>query len=69
MPKVFYNPVDIEPVLIDAFDFHTALRRLKSDLEDFEEDFGKKNHTQALLNLINRISLVISNTEEALKDF
>jgi hypothetical protein len=69
MPRVFYNPVDIEPTLIDAHEFHRALRRLKSDLEDFEEDCGKKNHTQAVLNLINRLAQVIENTHTALRDF
>ena len=68
MPRVFYNPVDIDPVLIDALDFQVALARLKTDLEDYEANFGKKNHTQALLNLINKISLVISNTKEALRE-
>jgi hypothetical protein len=68
MPRVFYNPVDIDPVLIDAYDFHACMRRLQSDLEDFEEDCGKKNHTQALLNLIHRLAVIIDNTEEALRD-
>ena len=68
MPRVFYNPVDIDPVLTDALDFQVALARLKTDLEDFEANFGKKNHTQALLNLIKKISLVISNTKEALRE-
>ena len=68
MPRVFYNPVDIDPVLIDALDFQVALARLKTDLEDYEANFGKKNHTQALLNLIKKISLVISNTKEALRE-
>ena len=68
MPRVFYNPVDIDPVLIDAYDFQACMQRLKSDLEDFEDDCGKKNHTQALLNLINRLTVIIRNTEEALRD-
>ena len=68
MPRVFYKPVDIDPVLIDPNDFQACMQRLKSDLEDFEEDCGKKNHTQALLNLINRLAVIIRNTEEALRD-
>ena len=68
MPWVFYNPVDIDPVLMDAYNFHAYMQHLKSDLEDFKEDCGKKNHTQALLNLINRLAVIIQNTEEALRD-
>ena len=63
MPRVFYSPNEIEPVLLEQRGYRSLLVHLKQLLKQVERDFERKEILALLVQNIDKVIEQVDRTE------